>query len=215
MTGLTYCLSAEFTYNNTDHSSTKYSPFYANTGYHPLHPSTIIDLTESQAPSVTERLERTSIASHSIEEQYARSTRAIHQILRCEAARLLKRFQSWRSSMAQSQEHRHYSSLAQARSQAIGPFRIKAKVNDLAFTLDLPPQWIVIQHSVSLYSRNTSQVIATNHRTRLLGSKSTLMVMNASFLNVFWMPSSTTMIISISSSGKGIRMNTTLGNPFV
>jgi hypothetical protein len=50
--------TAEFTYNNTDHSSTKYSPFFANTGYHPLHPSSIIDLTETSAPSVTERLKQ-------------------------------------------------------------------------------------------------------------------------------------------------------------
>jgi hypothetical protein len=130
--------SAEFTYNNTDHSSTKYSPFYANTGYHPLHPSTIIDLTESQAPSVTERLER---------------IRSLHTALK--------------SNMQESQERytKYYDMKRQDSSNAfkvgdlvwlnrknidttrpslkldhklLGPFRIKAKVSDLAFTLDLP-----------------------------------------------------------------------------
>jgi len=130
--------SAEFTYNNTDHSSTKYSPFYANTGYHPLHPSTIIDLTESQAPSVTERLER---------------IRSLHTALK--------------SNMQESQERytKYYDMKRQDSSNAfkvgdlvwlnrknidtthpslkldhklLGPFRIRAKVSDLAFTLDLP-----------------------------------------------------------------------------
>jgi hypothetical protein len=30
---------AEFTYNSTEHASTKMTPFYANYGYHPLEPS--------------------------------------------------------------------------------------------------------------------------------------------------------------------------------
>src|ERR1700712_4120035 len=76
------------------------------------------------------------------------------------------------------------------------------------------PQWIVIQHSASRYSRNTNLVIMTNHRTRLLGSKSTHMDTNGSSRNAYSMRSSKTTITSISSNGKVIRTNITLGNRF-
>src|ERR1700712_5073812 len=76
------------------------------------------------------------------------------------------------------------------------------------------PQWIVIQHLASHYSRNTNLVIVTNHRTRLLRSKSTHMDTKGSSRNAYSMQSSKTMTTSISSNGKVIRTNITLGNQF-
>jgi hypothetical protein len=114
--------SAEFTYNNTDHSSTKYSPFYANTGYHPLHPSTIIDLTESQAPSVTERLER---------------IRSLHTALKSNMQEAQERYTKYYDAKRQDSSNAFKVGdlvwlnrknidttrpLAQARSQATGTF---------------------------------------------------------------------------------------------
>jgi len=130
--------SAEFTYNNTDHSSTKYSPFYANTGYHPLHPSTIIDLTELQAPSVTERLER---------------IRSLHTALKSNMQEAQERYTKYYDVKRQDSSNAfkvgdlvwlNRKNIDTTRPslkldhKLLGPFRIKAKVSDLAFTLDLP-----------------------------------------------------------------------------
>ncbi len=49
---------AEFTYNNTEHSTTQHSPFYANTGVNPLHPATILNPDGTPVvPNVTRTLE--------------------------------------------------------------------------------------------------------------------------------------------------------------
>jgi Reverse transcriptase (RNA-dependent DNA polymerase)/RNase H-like domain found in reverse transcriptase/Integrase zinc binding domain/Chromo (CHRromatin Organisation MOdifier) domain/Integrase core domain/Retroviral aspartyl protease len=48
---------AEFTYNNTQHSSTETSPFYANYGYHPRHQMSILRTKiNPAAESYTERI---------------------------------------------------------------------------------------------------------------------------------------------------------------
>ena len=44
----------EFTYNNTENSTTKMTPFYANQGYHPIFDPTID--RESKVPSVANRI---------------------------------------------------------------------------------------------------------------------------------------------------------------
>jgi hypothetical protein len=131
--------AAEFTYNNTDQSSTGYSPFYANTGYHPLHPSSIIDLTETQAPSVAQRLQQ---------------LQALHTSLKDNMQKAQERYTKYYDAKHKDSTNTfkvgdliwiNRKNIATTRPslkldhKLIGPFRIKAKVNDLAFTLDLPP----------------------------------------------------------------------------
>lgn len=131
--------TAEFTYNNTDHSSTNYSPFYANTGYHPLHPSSIINITESQAPSVMKRLEQ---------------LQALHSTLKSNMQEAQERYTKYYNAKRQDASNTfkvgdlvwlNRKNIDTTRPslkldhKLIGPFHIKAKVNELAFTLDLPP----------------------------------------------------------------------------
>src|ERR1700722_16971168 len=54
MIGLSYFPFAEFAYNNTPHSSTGFSPFYANTGHHPHISPT--DRIEQDVPAVDETI---------------------------------------------------------------------------------------------------------------------------------------------------------------
>jgi hypothetical protein len=131
--------AAEFTYNNMDQSSTGYSPFYANTGYHPLHPSSITDLTTTQAPSVNQRLEQ---------------LRSLHTTLKNNLQQSQERYSKYYDAKRQDSSNafnigdlvwlnrKNIDTTRPSLKQdhkLIGPFRIKAKVNDLAFTLDLPP----------------------------------------------------------------------------
>jgi hypothetical protein len=48
---------AEFHYNNQTHTSTKYSPFEANQGYHPIHPSTVRTSPNPSTETLLSRLE--------------------------------------------------------------------------------------------------------------------------------------------------------------
>jgi hypothetical protein len=129
--------AAEFTYNNTDQSSTGYSPFYATTGYHPLHPSSIINL-ETQAPTVNERLEQLG---------------SLHKALKNNMQQAQERYTKYYDAKRQDSTNvfkvgdlvwlnrkniNTTRPLLKLDHKLIGPFRIKAKVSDLAFTLDLP-----------------------------------------------------------------------------
>jgi hypothetical protein len=131
--------TAEFTYNNTDQSSTGYSPFYANTGYHPLHPSSVINLPETQAPSIHRRLEQ---------------LRSLHTALKNNMQQAQDRYKKYYDAKRQDSSNAfkvgdlvwiNRKNIDTTRPslkldhKLIGPFRIKAKVNDLAYTLDLPP----------------------------------------------------------------------------
>ena len=49
---------AEFTYNNLTHATTKFSPFEANYGYHPLHPAAVPPKPASDTPAANTYLDK-------------------------------------------------------------------------------------------------------------------------------------------------------------
>ena len=189
--------TAEFTYNNTDHSSTNYSPFYANTGYHPLHPSSIINITESQAPSVTERLEQ---------------LQALHSTLKSNMQEAQERYTKYYNAKRQDASNTfkvgdlvwlNRKNIDTTRPslkldhKLIGPFHIKAKVNELAFTLDLPPT----MDCHPTFGVSLLEKYKQGHRDQPQDPPPRIEIdsqgMNASSLNVSWMLGSKTTNIPI------------------
>jgi hypothetical protein len=61
---------AEFQYNNQKHSSTGYSPFQANHGYHPTHPATVLP---SPNPKIEDMLQNLGTIRQSLRENLQRA----------------------------------------------------------------------------------------------------------------------------------------------
>jgi hypothetical protein len=70
---------AEFTYNNSEHTSTKMTPFYANYGYHPLDPSTPVIPTGN--PSAQIRLEHLVKVRATLAENIKHAEKGIRETL--------------------------------------------------------------------------------------------------------------------------------------
>ena len=133
---------AEFTYNNSEHTSTKMTPFYANYGYHPLDPSTPIIPTGN--PSAQIRLEhlvqvRATLAEnikHAQKEYAKHYNRKVKSHLNLADEPTFKVGDKvWLSS----------KDISTARPSAkldhkfLGPFKIIQKISDVTYRLDLPP----------------------------------------------------------------------------
>jgi hypothetical protein len=133
---------AEFHYNNTEHSSTQLSPFYANCGFHPRTidvPST----RQSQSnPSADQR------ANH------LRSIRSFLQSRLRQAVNSMKKHADKHRSnaptyaigdmvMVKSTEWKSSRPCPKLDDRFAGPFPISAVINDVAYSLKLPASWRV------------------------------------------------------------------------
>ena len=67
---------AEFAYNNSEHSSTKTTPFYANYGFHPRMDN-IMTTREETNPSVEQRLKHLQDIRNFLQEELKRSIEAM------------------------------------------------------------------------------------------------------------------------------------------
>jgi hypothetical protein len=128
---------AEFAYNNAIHSSTRVSPFFAYTGFHPRW--SVIDTPELPTnPRAEDHLERLrkiqmDLSTHLRHAQHTQKTYADrHRIP---------------SSFAIGDRvwllRRHIKTTRPCDKldyRRLGPFRITGKINDVTFRLDLPPQ---------------------------------------------------------------------------
>jgi hypothetical protein len=147
---------AEFTYNNSQHSSTGHSPFFANYGYHPLHPSSLVNPDGSpispSVPSAISHLDKLKslhttlqtnlkAAQESYSKYYNRKVKDIMQeeedaegnpirvpLFKVGDLVWLNRKNIKTTRPSNKLDHR-----------LLGPFKIIKRVSDLAFTLDLPP----------------------------------------------------------------------------
>lgn len=133
---------AEFTYNNSEHTSTKMTPFYANYGYHPLDPCTPVIPTGN--PSARTRLEhlvtvRATLAENieRAQEDYAKHyNRKVKSHLTLADQPLCKvGDKAWLSSKDVSTSRPS----AKLDHRFLGPFKIIQKVSDVTYRLDLPP----------------------------------------------------------------------------
>jgi hypothetical protein len=133
---------AEFTYNNTEHASTKITPFLANYGYHPLAPST--PLIPTGNPSAQSRLDNlvkiraTLVESiNKAQEDYAKHyNRKVKSHLNLADEPLFKVGEKvWLSAKDISTSRPS----AKLDHKLLGPFKILERISDLAYRLDLPP----------------------------------------------------------------------------
>jgi hypothetical protein len=132
---------AEFTYNNTEHASTKMTPFYANLGHHPLDPSvpfpdtgnpaaqTHLQKLEAIRPTLVENL-------HKAQADYAKFyNRKVKTHLDLADQPLYSVGDKvWLNS-------RDITTSRPAKKldhKLLGPFEIIEKISDLAYRLDLP-----------------------------------------------------------------------------
>ncbi|KAK4685054.1 putative transposase, partial [Tremellales sp. Uapishka_1] len=134
---------AEFTYNNSVHATTKFSPFEANYGYHPLDPSSLA-LSNDSVPAVQQHLDRLHSAHQALIENIKKA-----QITHAKFYN--KRVKAIDSSDTPTFKigdmvFLNRKNIITARpslkldQRMLGPFKIiEATPSPLAFKLDLPP----------------------------------------------------------------------------
>lgn len=134
---------AQYVYNDTVHSATKTTPFFANFGYHPRFS---VDIPSSSTPSIP----RTSFDASA----YAQSLQRLHETLRStlqESNDRMKRNYDKNKSHTPSfapgdlvwlsARHIHSRRISKKLDHKnLGPFRILEKIGDLAYKLDLPKE---------------------------------------------------------------------------
>ena len=127
--------TAEFAYNNSEHSSTSFSPFYANTG---LHPVFIPHLPITTAlPAVTERLTNLHKVQGKIMEN-------LHEAQRCskQAADKHRRpapvFHIGDKVWLSTKNIKLRVPSQKLGQKYIGPYQILAQINNVTFKLKLP-----------------------------------------------------------------------------
>ena len=127
---------AEFAYNNSVHSSSKVTPFFAYTGHHPRW--NFLELPEvSSNPAAEDRLSHLrhiheEVLSHLEHAQTSHKKSA-------DRHRLPHNFQEGDLVWLLRRHVRTTRPCDKLDHQRLGPFKISTKINDVAFRLDLPP----------------------------------------------------------------------------
>lgn len=134
--------TAEFTYNNTEHASTKVTPFFANYGYHPCDPSTPVP--QQHNPSAQGHLEEIFKLRTTLQENIAKA--------QAESSKYYNRKVKSHLNLSDTPLYSigdkvwlNARNMTTSRPSAkldhklLGPFKVVEKISDLVFRLDLPP----------------------------------------------------------------------------
>ena len=130
--------SAEFAYNNSEHSSTGYSPFFANIGYHPRW--TMLEHPELPTnPAAEDRLTRLQeiqdILSYHLRDAQNTQKKVADRHRRDSSTTFQVGDRVWllQGSIKTTRP------CCKLDYQRFGPYMISGKINDVTFRLDLPP----------------------------------------------------------------------------
>jgi hypothetical protein len=151
---------AQFTYNDTVHSSTKLTPFFAN---HAFHPNFNITLR----PAGDKPIDATAAT-------YAQQLKVLHEVLRQEIKLTADRMKAWYDKSKQEApsfnvgdkvwlSSRNISTQRPAKKldhRYLGPYKILEKIGDLAYRLDLPRQIRIhnVFHVALLYRYKANEI---------------------------------------------------------
>lgn len=156
---VSYLPLSQFVYNNSEHASTKTSPFYANYGYHPVCKATVS--VNSRSPAASERIE---------------FLKSLHKVLKTEISRSLT-YQEKYANLKRGGDanfkvgqkvylmRKHISTSRPSDkldSKKLGPFKISEIISPTVCKLDLPPSMRIhpIFH-VSLLIPHHSSIISS------------------------------------------------------
>ena len=130
-------LMAEFSYNNHHHPSIDTTPFFTNYGYHPTL-SNVLTAAQSDEPDVRIRQihEAQEECKRAIEQSQEISKRAYDKWKRDNPS-----FQVRDSVWLEATNLTTDEPSPKLASKRHGPFRIKDKLSDLTYQLELPAQW--------------------------------------------------------------------------
>lgn len=126
---------AEFAYNNSHHASIGTSPFFANFGYHPK--SDLLASTDSSnIPAVTNHLDKLKDVSIALDQLLARAATDSKRF--ADTRRSSHDFKIGDQVMLLTKNLKTTRPTSKLDYRKIGPFKIIAKINDVAFRLQLP-----------------------------------------------------------------------------
>jgi hypothetical protein len=134
-----YLSAVEFAYNDSVQASTGHTPFFLNSGQHPLTPGRLLHPRPSSTPAADDFLQRMATALE--DARHHLSTAQNRQKQYADQHRLDKTF-AVGDRVLLSNSHLPLTTSTQVRKLAprwIGPFTITAIVSPVAYRLELPP----------------------------------------------------------------------------
>ena len=142
---------AEFAYNNSIHSSMGYTPFFANTGYHPRW-MVLEYLETSNNPTVQDCLLQlkdiqVKLSNHLLHAQASYKKAADRH--RLDSSKDEPKFRVGDRVWLLRHNVKTTRLCNKLDYQRLGPFVISHKINDVAFRLDLPQHMKLHQYSTS------------------------------------------------------------------
>jgi hypothetical protein len=134
--------TAEFTYNNTEHASTKVTPFFANYGYHPCDPPT--PAPQQYNPTAQSHLEEIFKLRTSLQKNIAKAQADYSKYYNRKVRSHLNLSDTSLHSVG-DKVWLNARNITTSRPSAkldhklLGLFKIIEKISDLVYRLDLPP----------------------------------------------------------------------------
>ena len=123
----------KFAYNNSIHSSTRYTPFFANTGYHPWW-MMLEYLKVSNSPLVQDHLEQLKYIQFKLSNHFFHVEAKYKKV----AGRHPLDSATEKPKLRRNVKTK-YETMQHVGLQCLGPFVISDNVHDVTFCLDLPP----------------------------------------------------------------------------